>query len=41
MKLFFIILILAFIIFTLLFIFCACKISSRADEMIEEMYYEK
>lgn len=41
MKIFLIILGLNLILFTLLFIYCACKISSRADKIIEKMNQEK
>ena len=41
MKIFLIVLGLNLILFTLLFIYCACKISSRADEIIEKMNQER
>ncbi len=41
MKIFLIIIGFILILFTLLFIYSACKIASRADEIIEAMNKEK
>lgn len=41
MKLFLIILLINVVIFTLVFLFCACKVASIADESIEIENYKK
>lgn len=41
MKLFLILLFINVIIFTILFLFCACKLSSKADKNIELTNQEK
>lgn len=41
MKLFLIILLINIILFTILFLYSACKVSSKADEIIEQMNKDK
>ena len=41
MKLFLIIFIVNIILFSLLFIYCACKVASNADEIMEKMNKRK
>ncbi len=41
MKLFLIILFINIVIFSLVFLFCACKVASIADESMEKENYKK
>lgn len=41
MKIFLIILLINIVIFTLLFLFCSCKVASRADEEIEKEFIKR
>lgn len=41
MKIFLIILLINIVIFTLLFLFCSCKVANRADEEIEKEFIKR